>query len=274
MSERIAVPALAARTWPWLGSLLGSGVAVYLRSMLGLILVWYVVAWSIGNQALLPTPWQVAESLWQLLLGGEIFDAAGTSLWRLALSFVIAAVIGLPLGLLMGLSRLADELIDPVVELLRPISGIAWLPLALFIFGVGHELPIFIMTYVALFPILLNTLSGVRQTDPTLIRAAQTMGVGRWVVVRQVVLPAALPSILVGVRIAGGACWSALVAAELVGAPSGLGFSIEWYRQLLMTPKVIAFIAVIALLGYLTDRGLRHLQRRLTPWATGIGDLP
>ena len=100
------------------------------------------------------------------------------------------------------------------------------------------------------------------------------MGVGRWVVVRQVALPAALPSVLVGVRIAGGACWSALVAAELVGAPSGLGFSIEWYRQLLMTPKVIAFIAVIALLGYLTDRRLRYLQRRLTPWATGIGDLP
>ncbi len=271
MSERIAVPALAA---PWLGSLLGSGIAVYLRSMLGLILVWYLVAWSIGNQALLPTPGQVAASLWQLLRVGEILDASGTSLWRLALSFVIAAAIGLPLGILMGLSRLADELIDPVVELLRPISGIAWLPLALFIFGVGHELPIFIMTYVALFPILLNTLSGVRQTDPTLIRAARTMGVGRWVVVRQVVLPASLPSILVGVRIAGGACWSALVAAELVGAPSGLGFSIEWYRQLLMTPKVIAFIAVIALLGYLTDRGLRWLQRRLTPWATGIGDLP
>lgn len=97
-------------------------------------------------------------------------------MWRLALSFVIAAVGGIPLGILMGLSPLADELIDPVVELLRPISGIAWLPLALFIFGVGNELPIFIMTCVALFPILLNTLSGVRQTDPTLIRAARTMG--------------------------------------------------------------------------------------------------
>jgi ABC-type nitrate/sulfonate/bicarbonate transport system permease component len=274
MSERIAVPALAARSWPWLGRLLGSGAAVYVRSILGLLLVWHLAALSIGNHAILPTPWLVAQDLYRLLLNGEIFDAAGTSLWRLALSFVIAAVVGLPLGILMGLSRLADDLIDPVVELLRPISGIAWLPLALFIFGVGNELPIFIMTYVALFPILLNTLSGVRQTDPTLIRAAQTMGVGRWVVVRQVVLPAALPSVLVGMRLAGGACWSALVAAELVGAPSGLGFAIEWYRQLLMTPKVIAFIAVIALLGYLTDRGLRYLQRRLTPWATGIGDVP
>jgi ABC-type nitrate/sulfonate/bicarbonate transport system permease component len=237
-------------------------------------LVWQLVAWSIDNRAILPPPLTVARDLSQLLLSGEVFDAAGTSLWRLAASFVIAVLIGVPLGVLMGLSRLAQELLDPLVEILRPISGIAWLPLALFIFGVGNELPIFIMSYVAIFPILLNTLAGVSQTDPGLIRAARTMGVNQAVIVRQVVLPAALPGILVGIRIAGGACWSALVAAELVGAPSGLGFAIEWYRQLLMTPKVIAFIAVIAVLGYLTDRALRELQRRLTPWATGIGDLP
>jgi ABC-type nitrate/sulfonate/bicarbonate transport system permease component len=273
VSSRAEVPALSARVWPWLGSLTRSGFVVYLRSILGLILVWYLVSIAVGNRVILPPPWAVAQDLWRLLLNGEVFDAAGTSLWRLGLSFLLATAAGIPLGILMGLSRLANELIDPVVELLRPISGIAWLPLAMFIFGVGNELPIFIMTYVALFPILLNTLSGVSQTDPSLIRAARTMGVGRWVVIRHIVLPASLPSILVGLRIAGGACWSALVAAELVGAPSGLGFAIEWYRQLLMTPKVIAFIAVIALLGYLTDRGLRILQLRLTPWATGIGDV-
>lgn len=271
-SEPVAVPRLGAAFWPRLGRALGSGPAVYLRSMLALVLVWHLIAIGVGNRVLLPTPAAVAWELWRLLAGGEVLAASLTSLWRLGLSFLIAAMVGIPLGILMGLSRLADELIDPLVELLRPISGIAWIPLALFIFGVGHELPIFIMTYVALFPILLNTLGGVRQTDPTLIRAARTMGVGQRAIVLQVVLPAALPSVLVGVRLAGGACWSALVAAELVGAPSGLGFSIEWYRQLLMTPKVIAFIAVIAILGYLTDRGLRALQRRLTPWATGIGE--
>jgi ABC-type nitrate/sulfonate/bicarbonate transport system permease component len=272
LTGQVAVPALSARAWPWLGSLLRSGPAVYLRSILALLLVWHLVAITIGNQAILPTPWMVARDLWRLLLNGEIAEASATSLWRLAFSFFLAAAIGIPLGILMGLSRLANDLIDPLVELFRPISGIAWLPLAMFIFGVGNELPIFIMTYVALFPILLNTLSGVIHVEPSLLRAAQTMGVSRWTTIRHIVLPSALPNILVGVRLAGGACWSALVAAELVGAPSGLGFAIEWYRQLLMTPKVIAFIAVIALLGYLTDRMLRTLQRRLTPWATGIGD--
>lgn len=250
---------------------LGSTPALYLRSLLALVVLWYLVALLIGNHAILPKPLSVAGELWKLLLSGEVFQHAWISIGRLILSFLIAGLIGVPLGILMGLSALAHDLIDPLVELLRPISGIAWIPLGLFIFGVGHELPVFIMTYVALFPFLLNTNAGVRATDRTLIRAARTMGVDQRVIIRQVVLPSALPHILTGARIAGGGAWMALVAAELIGAPSGLGFAIEWYRQLLMTPKVVAFIIVISVLGYLTDRGLRALQRKLTPWATGIG---
>jgi len=244
---------------------------LYLRSLLVLVVLWHLIALVIGNHAILPRPLLVAADLLQLLASGEVAQHAAISLWRLALSFALAGLIGISLGIVMGLSLLAHDLIDPLVELLRPISGIAWIPLGLFIFGVGHELPIFIMTYVALFPFLLNTIAGVRATDRTLIRAARTMGLGRDVIVRQVILPSALPYILTGARIAAGGAWMALVAAELIGAPSGLGFAIEWYRQLLMTPKVIAFIIVISVLGYLTDRGLRALQRRLTPWATGIG---
>ncbi len=252
---------------------MGGGL-IYLRSIAGLILIWYLVSLAVGNHVILPTPLSVAEQLVALLRNGEIAQNAWISLWRLIVSYLIAGVLGIGLGLVMGLSRLLDELIDPVVELLRPISGIAWIPLALFIFGVGDTLPIFIMAYVAVFPFLLNTIVGVRSTDPTLLRAARTMGVGRHVILRHVVLPSALPHILTGARIAGGSVWMALVAAELIGAPSGLGFAIEWYRELLMTPKVIAFIIVISVLGYLTDRLLRAVQRWLTPWATGVGDLP
>lgn len=244
---------------------------LYLRSLLALVVLWQLVAVAIDNHVLLPQPLTVLVDLWQLLLSGEVFSNALISVTRLAASFLLAAAIAIPLGLLMGLSPLASDLIDPVVELLRPISGIAWIPLALFIFGVGNALPIFIITYVAVFPFLLNTIAGVRATDRTLVRAARTLGLSHGMIIRQVVLPGALPHILTGARIAGGAVWMALVAAELIGAPSGLGFAIEWYRQLLMTPKVIAFILVISVLGYLTDRGLRTLQLRLTPWATGIG---
>jgi ABC-type nitrate/sulfonate/bicarbonate transport system permease component len=265
----VAVAAERRRT-PHRGPRRGTGF-LYSRSLLALVVLWQLIAMAIGNHVILPQPWTVAVDLAKLLANGEVFTNATISMTRLVASFVLAGVIGIPLGLLMGLSPLAHDLIDPVVELLRPISGIAWIPLALFIFGVGNELPIFIITYVAVFPFLLNTIAGARAADRTLVRAARTMGVSRGVIVRQVVIPGALPHILTGARIAGGAVWMALVAAELIGAPSGLGFAIEWYRQLLMTPKVIAFILVISVLGYLTDRGLRWLQQRLTPWATGIG---
>ncbi len=251
-----------------------AGALLYLRSLLVLTIIWALIALWVDNHVILPQPLSVAYELFRLTVSGELMLHAAVSLWRLALSYALAALIGIPLGLLMGLWPLANDLLDPVVEILRPISGIAWIPLALFIFGIGNELPVFIITYVALFPFLLNTLAGVRATDRTLVRAARTMGVDQRTIIRHVMLPSALPQILTGARIAGGAAWMSLVAAELIGAPSGLGFAIEWYRQLLMTPKVIAVIVVISLLGYLTDRALRWLQRRLTPWSTGIGAAP
>jgi ABC-type nitrate/sulfonate/bicarbonate transport system permease component len=170
----------------------------------------------------------------------------------------------------MGLRRTLDELVDPVVELLRPISGIAWIPLALFMFGIGNVLPVFIMTYAAFFPILLGTIAGVRSVDRRLIDVARTMGVARRTIVARVVVPAALPALLVAVRLGVASSWTAVVAAELIGAPSGVGYAVEWYRELLMTPQVMAFIATIGVLGYLTDRTLRALAQRFTPWATQL----
>ena len=173
----------------------------------------------------------------------------------------------MPLGLLMGLSRKLDDAIDPTIELFRPISGIAWIPLALFIFGIGNALPVFIMTYAAFFPILLGTVAGVRGVDRRLIDAARTMGVSRRTIVTRVVVPAALPSLMVALRLGVASAWTAVIAAELIGAPSGLGYAVEWYRELLMTPQVMAFIAMIGVLGYLGDSMVRALARWLTPWS-------
>jgi len=248
-----------------------SPIVVYLRSMAVVLIVWQLIHLRVGNPILLPSPLAVAESLYQLTRDGEILEHSFISLRRLAIGFGLAGLLGIPLGLFMGFSRLAQELIDPMIEVLRPISGIAWIPIALFIFGIGDELPIFIIFYGAFFPVVLNTIAGVRTVDPLLVRAAQTMGVTHRVIVSQVIFPAALPNILVGTRLGAGAAWMSLVAAELIGAPSGLGFSVQWYRQLLMTSKVLAFIVVIGILGYLTDRSLRLLQQRLTPWAVDTG---
>ena len=229
---------------------------------------WLFSAWN-DNLLQLPTPLAVFEAVWELAASGELFEHAGISTWRLLIALAISMVLAVPLGFWMGRSRRADAFIDPLVEMLRPISGIAWLPLALFIFGVGNTLPVFIMVYVGFFPILLNTVAGVRQVDKKLIAAASTMGIARKALLRHVLIPSALPTVMVGIRLAFAGSWAAIVAAELIGSPSGLGFAIEWYRQLLMTPKVFAFIMIIGVVGYLCDLGLRKLQRVLTPWSEG-----
>ena len=244
---------------------------IALRSFAIFIGVWYLMFLWNGNPIQLPSPLRVADAMWQLAVSGELFEHALISTTRLVIALVVSTVIAVPLGFLMGRHRRADAFIDPVVELLRPISGIAWIPLGLFIFGVGDVLPVFIMVYVAFFPLLLNTISGVRNVDQKLINAANTMGVHGWPLMRQVIVPGALPTIMVGFRLAFAGAWAAVIAAELIGAPSGLGFAIEWYRQLLMSPKVFAFIAIIGVVGYLCDLALRALQRRLTPWAEGTG---
>lgn len=244
---------------------------VVLRAFAVFLALWYAFfAWN-ANPLQLPSPLRVISALVDLGASGEVLEHALISTSRLGVALLLAVVLAVPLGFLMGLSSTANAFIDPLVELMRPISGIAWIPLGLFIFGVGDTLPVFIMLYVAFFPILLNTIAGVRQVDRKLIAAARTMGVNRGAMLRHVIGPAALPTVMVGFRLAFAGAWAAIVAAELIGAPSGLGFAIEWYRQLLMTPKVYAFIMVIGVVGYVCDLALRLLQRLLTPWAEGTG---
>ncbi len=264
----VAAPA-AGRRSP-MRRLLDSRGFVAVRSFAIFIGLWYLMMlWA--NPLQLPSPFRVVDALAGLAASGELFRHALLTTSRLAIALVVATALAVPLGFLMGLNRKADALIDPVVELLRPISGIAWIPLGIFIFGVGDTLPVFIMMYVAFFPLLLNTVSGVRHVDQRLVAAARTMGVSRWAMLRQVIVPAALPTMMVGFRLAFAGAWAAVIAAELIGAPSGLGFAIEWYRQLLMSPKVFGFIVMIGIVGYLCDLGLRALQRWLTPWAEGTG---
>lgn len=259
------ISAIASRSATILGRF--GGLAVYLRTMAVFMVVWELASRWKGNSVLLPSPLRVIESLWQLALNLELFEHAAISLVRMLLSVSLAAAIAIPLGFLMGRSRTAEDLVDPLIEILRPISGIAWIPMALFIFGIGHALPTFIMFYTAFFPIVIGTVAGVQGVDRRLVDAARTMGVPPLTIMIRVVLPAALPAILVGVRLGVAAGWTAVVAAELVGAPSGLGYAVEWYRELLMTPKMMAFIVMIGVFGYLCDASVRRLQTGFTPWA-------
>jgi ABC-type nitrate/sulfonate/bicarbonate transport system permease component len=246
-------------------------VVVYLRTMAVFALVWWAAALLTGNPMLLPDPLRVARAIVAVAVDGELFAHAAISVVRLTASLAIAAAVTVPLGLAMGTSRTLERVVDPVVEILRPISGIAWIPLALFIFGVGHGLPIFIMAYTAAFPLLLGTIAGAKNVDRRLVDAARVMGLDRAAIMRHVVIPAALPSLLVSLRLGVASGWTAVIAAELVGAPNGLGYAISWYREMLVTPKVIAFIAMVGVSGYLYDLALRRLNDRLTPWAADTG---
>lgn len=242
-------------------------VWLYLRAIVPALVLWQVVAIAVANPIILPSPVAVVQGLIDLLVGGPLLPAIGASVMRLIVGYGVAAVICIPLGLFMGLSRTLRFLVDPIVEVLRPISGIAWIPLALVLLGVGNSLVIFIIFYGCAFPMLLNTIAGVRQVDEHLVQAAKTFGVSRVGVIRSVVIPSALPMILVGARTAAGTGWMSLVAAELVGTSIGVGFSIEYYRQLLMSPYMFGSIVMIGFLGLMTNAGLRGLQRWLTPWA-------
>jgi ABC-type nitrate/sulfonate/bicarbonate transport system permease component len=243
---------------------------VYVRSMAVFFIVWALIAQWTANAILLPSPLTVFHALVDLVRDLELFLHAGISFGRMVVSLAIGSLLAVPLGLLMGLSARLDQVIDPTIEILRPISGIAWIPLALFIFGIGNALPIFIMTYAGFFPILLGTIAGVRGVDRRLIDAARTMGIPQRTIVTRVVVPAALPSLMVALRLGVASSWTAVVAAELIGAPSGLGYAVEWYRELLMTPQVMSFIAMIGILGYLCDLGVRALARWFTPWARDV----
>ncbi len=230
-------------------------------ALIALFLAWGIAAALLGP-VLLPTPQAVLRETLELLAKGELELQALTSLRRMAIGFGIALVLGIPLGLLMGRSRLFSDALLVPVELLRPIAGIAWIPVGLYMFGISEALPIFIIAYAAFFPILLNTIEGVEAAGKRLTAAGRVLGARGLTLYWRVILPGAMPKVLNGIRIALGIAWMAIVAAEFVGAPSGLGYMIEWYRTMQSTESIIAALIVVGVLGGAMDVLARLAFRR------------
>jgi ABC-type nitrate/sulfonate/bicarbonate transport system permease component len=162
---------------------------------------------------------------------------------------------------------IVEEQLDPVMEILRPVPPLAWIPLSILWFGIGNTQNEFIIFLGIFFPILLNTITGVKGIEPSLVRAARCLGAPEWKILWRIVLRAALPQILTGVRIGLGVGWMALVAAELVGAISGLGFMINDARTVLRTDYILVGMATIGLVGLCIDRTIRLVMRKLLPWS-------
>ncbi len=232
---------------------------------------WGVTALQLISPLFLPPPQQVLQKLIAIagpqgFMDATLWQHLAASLTRIAIALVAATILGVPVGIAMGLSPTIRGILDPLIELYRPVPPLAWLPLVIIWFGIG-ETPKILLIYLAIFaPVVMSTLAGVKSAQQVRIRAAQALGASRAQVLWLVILPGALPEILTGLRIGLGVGWSTLVAAELIAATRGLGFMVQSAGEFLATDVVLAGIAVIAIIAFLLELGLRALQRRLTPW--------
>jgi ABC-type nitrate/sulfonate/bicarbonate transport system permease component len=241
---------------------------------LALLLLWQILGTTIGTVRT-PLPTRIVKEAIILIGSGDLPQAILQSLLRVFGGFLLAAAIAIPLGLAMGYSRAVERNVDPVVETFRPIAAIAILPLAILWFGTGTAAAIAIVAYAAFFPLIVNTIAGAKNVNPTLIQAATTMGLTRLAIIRTVIVPAALPSIGVGLRIAMGVGWTAIVAAELaVGAKAGGGGSggigqmmFVFYAYSIELNRIIVCMIAVGVVALLLDRMLRELTRRSMPWA-------
>lgn len=244
-------------------------------SIIGLLSVWEIVArwilpWANPQAAILmPAPSAIFSAGWHLGRTGVLLDHAVASTQRVMIAWGAVCLIAIPLGIAMGWWKRFNRYVNPIVEILRPIPPLAWIPISILWFGIGLKQNIFIIMIGAFFPVLINTIHGVRSVDPVLVRAARNFSSSEWTILRRVVVHAAMPNIFTGARIGLGISWAVLVAAELVAATSGLGFMIEDARNFLRTDVIFVGMISIGCMGILMERGLYLLQKRLLVWYHG-----
>jgi len=234
--------------------------------------LWQLLA-MVGVLGRTPSPVDVAEGFYDLIVTGlppgyYLQWHLLASLERVLVGFAFALVLAVPLGILMGWSRGFDTVMDPLVEVVRPVPPLAWLPLAVIWFGIGIFSAAFMIFLGAFFPILLNTITGVKSVDPYLVEAARTLGARRRAILLRVLTPGAMPSIITGVRIGIGIGWMTLVAAEMTGVKSGygLGYMILTARDIARYDIVVAGMVVIGVVGFLMDRLVKYAEKRLLGW--------
>lgn len=236
------------------------GVATFLA-------LWEVVPrLGIFNPEYLPPFSRVVVALWAILIDGTLLTHVTISLERSLGGFGLATAVAVPAGLLLGWYPKVEEFFDPLLQLFRQTSVLALFPVFILVFGLGEFSKIFLIFWAVQWPILLNTILGVREVDPLLIKTARSMDLSRWQLLTKVVFPAAFPAIFIGIRLAATYSILVLVAAEMIGAKSGLGFLLFESEQLFKIPTMFASIATMALLGLGLNYGLSAVGNRINSW--------
>lgn len=226
------------------------------------LFIWQCVIW-IGNYQpiLLPGPLLVAKSIWQFIISGEIFSHLFISLFRFIVGFVLAILIGVPIGFLLGRVNALFHAIEPLLQLIRPISPIAWSPFVVLWFGIGSLPAMAIIFIAAFFPIVFNTIKGIRHIEPQYLKIASNLNLTGWQLYKNILFPGAFKHIMGGIHMAVGTSWIFLVSGEMIGAQSGLGFLIVDARNMLNLEDVLAAIFFIGLFGSIIDRFISYLEK-------------
>jgi NitT/TauT family transport system permease protein len=263
----IVVPVLAIALWQGVAAL-GWVDANILPSPLQVWRKWVAYLLPLQDYAAYRANGGGSRLAWALS-GEPVVDALG-SLYRVLAGFAVGAALALPLGLAMGASRAAYAWLNPLFQLLRPIPPIAYIPLAILWFGLGNPPAVFLIALGAFFPVLMNTIAGVRQVDGIYLRAARNLGAGGSTMFLRVILPAAVPYILTGMRIGVGTAFIVVIVSEMIAVNNGLGFRINEAREYFWSDKIIAGMITIGLLGLAIDTGMNKLNNYLLRWHRGL----
>jgi ABC-type nitrate/sulfonate/bicarbonate transport system permease component len=246
-------------------------VTLRLLAIAGFLVVWalasgIVLGLELFNPIFLPGPWVVVGTLVDLGVRGQLWAHLAATFQRVVVGFAVGAALALALGIVAGHVRVARNLVEPIVEMLRPIPPLAVLPLFIVWIGIGETSKVGFITYATFFPMFLTTVHAVGRVDPLLLRAAQSLGAGSLQLFRRVILPAALPEILVGIRLGVALSFFVIVISEFIGAEHGLGYLINDGRNFFLVPQMLAAAVVLGLLGYAGNALVRAIERRALRW--------
>jgi sulfonate transport system permease protein len=236
-----------------------------------ILIIWQgLVATGLVSPQTLPAPSAIAVSAWQLAVSGQLLANILVSLQRVAIGLTIGVCVGTALALIAGLSRLGEDAVDATVQMVRTLPHLALIPLMIMWFGIGETPKITLIALGSMFPIYLNLFAGIRGADRKLREAASTLGLSQAETILHVVLPAALPGFLVGLRQAFGIAWITLVVAEQINASAGIGYLVMNARDFLRTDIIFVGLSIYALLGLLTDQSVRFLEKRFLAWRPSV----
>ena len=232
-----------------------------------LIGIWQAAAEAeLINVNIFPAPTKVVAAIIHLAQLGVLWSDIQASVIRVSMGFLFASAISMSAAVILARSDRLAFYVTPIIDILRPISVIAWIPLAILWFGIGDKPAWFIIFLGAFFPIFTNTYVGMRSVEPIHLQAAECLGAGRWLFVKEILIPSALPFMLTGMRVGLGVGWMCVIAAEMIASTSGLGYMIQLARVLIETERVIGGMVVIGIIGFTMNYLMLYLERRLTPW--------